>query len=171
MLSSRSTSPGIVHNTTTNTTCTLLTPRDLVLPRTTFIATLVLCLVITTTSLLALAALAYREYARQCQAAEAKAWGRRSRYIHRVSLARKQVDLSYSCQFSGCLVNAVENPEMGVEGPVEIGEREGLCEVPALASPARAAEVVEGMRDGRRSRFMSLVFDHGLDVWVPRSGR
>ncbi|KAK0821015.1 hypothetical protein LTR75_001085 [Friedmanniomyces endolithicus] len=168
MLSPRAITTGAVHNTTTNNTCTVLTPEDLVLPRTTFIASLVLCLVITTTSLLALAAFAYREYTRQCQAEEARTWGRRSRYIHRVSLARKQVDLSYRSQFSGCLVNVVENPEMGVEGPVEIMERERLCEVPALPARAAAGEVV---RDGRRSRVLSLVFDHGLDVWVPKGGR
>ncbi|KAK0941134.1 hypothetical protein LTR48_003684 [Friedmanniomyces endolithicus] len=168
MLLSRATTTGVVHNITTNNICTTLTPGDLVLPKITFIASLVLCLIVTTTSLLGLAALAYREYARQCQAEEAKAWGRRSRYIHRVSLARMQVDLSYTSQFSGCLVNVVENPEMGMEGPVEIMERERLCEVPALPVRAAAGEVV---RDGRRSRFLSLVFDHGLDVWVPKGGR
>ena len=57
---------------------------------------------------------------------------------------------------------------MGVEGPVEIMERERLCEVPALPARAAAGEVV---RDGRRSRVLSLVFDHGLDVWVPKGGR
>ncbi|KAK4947168.1 hypothetical protein LTR10_013939 [Elasticomyces elasticus] len=147
--------------------CTNLQDGELIISRTTFIVATTLCIFITTTSLLGLAIFAYREYARQRQTEEAKAWGRRSRYVNRISMARKQVDFSYSNQYGGCLVNIPENPELGPDGPVEIMERENLCEVPAL--PARAAG--EGRRDARRSRFMSLFFDQGLGVWVPKGGR
>ncbi|KAK3643855.1 hypothetical protein LTR56_009950 [Elasticomyces elasticus] len=156
--------PRVTNINPTNNDCANLQDGELVISRTTFIVAITLCIFITTTSLLGLAIFAYREYARQRQTEEAKAWGRRSRYVNRVSMARKQVDFHYSNQYGGCLVNIPENPELGPDGPVEIMERERLCEVPAI--PART--VGEGRRDARRSRFMSLFFDQGLGVWVPK---
>ncbi|KAK3625053.1 hypothetical protein LTR56_013651 [Elasticomyces elasticus] len=159
--------PRVTNINSTNNDCTAIRHDELVISRTTFIVAITLCIFITTTSLLGLAIFAYREYARQRQTEEAKSWGRRSRYVNRVSIARKQVDFHYSNQYGGCLVNIPENPELGPDGPVEIMEHERLCEVPAV--PARTMN--EDRRDARRSRLMSLFFDQGLGVWVPKGGR
>lgn len=76
---------------------------------------------------------------------------------------RKEIDAQYSRQYSGCLAQEPENPEMGSDSPVEIMFPERLCEAPAV--PARAAGP---RRERRKSRGISLFFSEGLGVWLPK---
>jgi len=50
----------------------------------------------------------------------AKTWGRKSTYDNRISQMRKEIDLQFTRQYSGCLHNEPENPEMGTDSPVEL---------------------------------------------------
>ncbi|KAK5115510.1 hypothetical protein LTR62_001169 [Meristemomyces frigidus] len=138
-----------------------LSPGELIISRTTFILATTLFLFLTTSSLIIISILAYRHYSRRRAVRDAKAWGRRSTFNHRISMARKEIDLSYSRQHGGCLVHVPENPELGSDEPVEIMEQEKLFEVPAL--PGRA------VREKRKSRFMNLFFDEEVGVWVPKA--
>jgi hypothetical protein len=98
-----------------NTTdlCLQLEGGKIAISKRTLIIAFALCAFITCTSILAAAALVYREYARRQQVKAAKAWGRKSRFDQRISLMRKEVDTQYTQKYSGCLQHAPENPEMG----------------------------------------------------------
>ena len=79
---------------------------------------------------------------------------------------RKEVDDSISRQFSGCLYNDTpENPFLSgtEEQPVEMSCEWRVCEAPAAVPVAKVVG-----REGRRSRVMSLFFDHGHGVWMPK---
>ena len=73
---------------------------------------------------------------------------------------RKQIDDEYSRQYSGCLYHEPENPEMGSDSPVEIMHPERLCEAPAI--PAQTA------KNKSKSQRMTLFFDRGIGVWLPK---
>jgi len=150
-------------NTTTIGECVQIGSNELVISRTTLIVTLTICIFITCLSLVFVVALTYREFARRREAKAARSWGRKSVYSRRLSIARQQIDESYSRQYSGCLVNEPENPFLRSDSPVEIMMEERVWEIPAI--PATTA--VGGGRAKRKSR-LSLWFDHGVGVWLPK---
>lgn len=76
---------------------------------------------------------------------------------------RKDIDDEYSRQFSGCLHHEPENPEMGSDDPVELGPGGGLVEAPETTTTTAT-----GTRHARRSKAMSLFFDQGLGMWLPK---
>jgi hypothetical protein len=75
-------------------------------------------------------------------------------------------------RYSGCLINEPENPFMGSDSPVELMLEERVWEVPAV--PALPPEAKGGagaggvVKEERRKSRMSLWFDGGVGVWVPR---
>ncbi|KAK3669337.1 hypothetical protein LTR78_010799 [Recurvomyces mirabilis] len=158
------TTPATLNN---GTTCITLQPGELVISRTSFIIALTLCIFITTASVITLLAFAYRNYRRRRETQQARAWGRRSVYNRRMSVVRKEVDYFYSTKHGGCLVHVPENPELGSDEVVEIGDRERLFEVPA--EPAKAALVGSLDRAKRKSRLKSLFFDEKVGVWLSKS--
>ncbi|KAI7357542.1 hypothetical protein D0862_03972 [Hortaea werneckii] len=133
----------------------------LVISRATFIITLTVSIFFTLVSLLLVTALLYREWSRRRETARAKTWGRKSIYRNRISYAKKAVDLEFSSQYSGCLVNVHENPEMGTDSPVEMGAEQRIWEAPAV--PART---VSG-KDVNTSK-RSLHCGDGAGFWMPR---
>ncbi|RMZ09895.1 hypothetical protein D0864_01394 [Hortaea werneckii] len=134
----------------------------LVISRATFIITLTVSIFFTLVSLLLVTALLYREWSRRRETARAKTWGRKSIYRNRISYAKKAVDLEFSSQYSGCLVNVPENPEMGTDSPVEIGTEQRICrEAPAV--PARTVT----SKDVNKSK-RSLYCGDGAGFWMPR---
>ncbi|KXL48507.1 MAG: hypothetical protein FE78DRAFT_299754 [Acidomyces sp. 'richmondensis'] len=153
----------VIGNTTTSRECIQIRANELVISRTTLIVTLTMCVFITCLSLVFIVALTYREYARQQEAKAARHWGRKSTYDRRVSIARQQIDQIYARQYSGCLVNEPENPFLKTNSPVEIMMEERVWEVPAIPT----TETQGGGRSERKSR-LSLWFDHGVGVWLPK---
>ena len=134
---------------------------NIVISRRTLIAAISICVFLTCSSMLAVAILLYREWARRREAQAAKQWGRKSRVIKRISTVRKEIDDQYSRQYSGCLHQEPENPEMGSDSPVELMLEERVWEAPAV--PARTAN-----NNRRRSQAMSLFFDQGVGLWLPK---
>ncbi|KAI7500688.1 hypothetical protein KC367_g3467 [Hortaea werneckii] len=135
-LYSRSGDAASAPDTTTTPECPNFDDEGkLVISRATFIITLTISIFFTLVSLLLVTALLYREWSRRRETARAKTWGRKSIYRNRISYAKKAVDLEFSSQYSGCLVNVHENPEMGTDSPVEIGAEQRIWEAPAV--PAR----------------------------------
>lgn len=83
-------------------------------------------------------------------------------------MMRKEVDDSFSRQYSGCLVNEPENPEIGSDSPVELMLPEArVWEAPAVPAAAAVAKV-QGSVGGRKSKVGSLFFDHGIGLWMPK---
>ena len=80
---------------------------------------------------------------------------------------RKEVDDTYSRQYSGCLAHEPENPEMGSDSPVEMMFAEPR-EVPAI--PARSIER-DGNRHKRKSGVESLFFDQRAGLWFPKTSQ
>lgn len=168
-----------------------LPKHHIALPRTAFIVSLTFLLAISLTSSIGLCILLYRHRARRRQSQEAKAWGRKSRYLDRLSVARKQLDDDFRRRYHGVLVNDVENPEMGSDSPVELGWEERAWEmpnvqvrnekklpplppVPEIPESVRVKEGLgsglggagrEGGSDGGRK---SLFFCDGVGVWLPK---
>lgn len=140
--------------------CTVLQRDQIVLSRATFIVALTVCIAVTCISLLGLLALSYREWDRQRQIRSAKAYGRKSRYVNRISMLRKEVDDAYSRQYSGCLYSEPENPYLVPKSPVELGSVEQIFEVPA--------KVARPDEENRKSRVKSLFFDGGKGMWFPK---
>lgn len=140
--------------------CTVLHNDQIILSRATFIVALTVCVSITCISLLGLAALSYREWDRQRQIRSARVYGRKSRYVNRISMLRKEVDDTYSRQYSGCLYTEPENPYLVIKSPVELGSADQTFEMPAKVA----------MLDGnqRKSRAKSLFFDGGRGMWFPK---
>ncbi|KAF2763948.1 hypothetical protein EJ03DRAFT_332309 [Teratosphaeria nubilosa] len=139
-------------------------PGQITLPRATFIAVITVCTLLTSLSVLHLTISTYRAFARRREAQQAKIWGRNTTYKHRISLMRKEIDQSYARQYSGCLVNVIENPEMGSDSPVELMMEERVWEAPAVP-----AAVSFNDDDGGRNSRKSLFFDHGVGLWSTRS--
>ncbi|KAF2724182.1 hypothetical protein K431DRAFT_282452 [Polychaeton citri CBS 116435] len=161
----------------------LLEPGKIVVSRTTFTAVITLCALLTLISLLGIAGLTYREYARNRQNQIAKTWALKGG-LHsqastsnpkRITLMRKAVDDEFSSKYGGCLTHpVVENPYLLAAEPVELMQEERLCEAPAI--PAKACR---GYReDGKESegatakakrktqQRMSLWFDAAKGLWV-----
>jgi hypothetical protein len=153
----------------TQPTCVLLKPDQLLIPRTTFIVAITLCVFITSLSIIGLTALLYREYARRIESNSARAWGRRSIYNKRLSHARKEIDLSFRNQYSGCLVNMPENPELGSDSPVELMQAERVWEAPAVPAQVATGHAGGAGRQKRKSKILSLFFDPKAGVWMPSS--
>ena len=78
-------------------------------------------------------------------------------------MLRKEVDDAFSRQYSGCLVNEPENPEMGSDSPIELMMAERIWEAPAVPAMAK----VQG-KSGGRSKVGSLFFDSGIGVRMPK---
>ncbi|KAI7219271.1 hypothetical protein KC333_g3080 [Hortaea werneckii] len=133
----------------------------LVISRATFIITLTVSIFFTLVSLLLVTALLYREWSRRRETARAKTWGRKSIYRNRISYAKKAVDLEFSSQYSGCLVNVHENPEMGTDSPVEMGEVQRIWEAPTV--PARIATSKDVNKNKR-----SLHSGDVAGFWMPQ---
>lgn len=174
--------------------CTLTPTTHIAISRAGFIVLLTLLSAITLASTLTLAVLIYHRQARQKQSREASLWGRKSRYLKRVSMVQKQLDNDLRRQYHGVLVNEVENPEMGSDSPVEMGWEERVWEIPnvevkrekglpALPTVVEVPEDVrlrEGLgsvggggkgRDGRVGAIggrKSLFFCDGVGVWLPK---
>lgn len=84
-------------------------------------------------------------------------------------MLRKEVDDSFKRQYSGCLVNIPENPEMGSDSPIELMHQERIWEAPAVPAVPAAAKVHQGRNvGGRKSKVGSLFFDHGIGLWMPK---
>lgn len=145
------------NTTTSRTPETCVSPTDgqIIIARTTFIATLTAFALIACTSLLLLIGFIYRAHRRKKQNKAARTWGHKSRFDQRISMLRKEVDDSYTRQYAGCLTNPLpENPEMGSDSPVEIMSPERVWEFPAKCV--------------RKSKGKSLFFDHTAGVWFPK---
>ncbi|OQN99192.1 hypothetical protein B0A48_15041 [Cryoendolithus antarcticus] len=152
--------------TSSSITCDVLSPNYITLERSTFIAALTTCVLITLLSLTALAIIALREHNRRKRDKSARDQGRKSRYVNRISTIRKEVDTSFSSQYNGCLYVEPENPYLQPQSPVETQHEEwpSVFEVPAVpAVPTEAARVHDRDRKGR-----SLVFDGRKGQWFPR---
>lgn len=145
--------------------CRKIGKGDLIISRTAFISSLTICIFITGVSLLALTILLYREHQRRRQLKQARNWGRQSRLGNRISAMRKEIDDSFRRQYSGCLVNEPENPEMGSDSPIELMLPERIWEAPAV--PA-AAKIQGKSGGGRKSKVGSLFFDNGIGLWMPK---
>lgn len=144
--------------------CVELEGGHIVISKRTLILSIGLCAFLTCVSLLAATALLYREWSRRRQTKAAKAWGRKSRYENRISFMRKEIDTSFTRQYSGCLHNNPENPEMGSDSPVELMLPERLCEAPTTpAIPPQTAG-----KSKRKTNAMSLFFDEGHGMWLPK---
>lgn len=165
--------------------CSLLPRNYISLPRTTFILVLTLLITLTLTSTLGLAILLYRRHARRRQSQQAKTWGRKSRYLNRISVARKQLDDDFRRQYHGVFVNVVENPELGSDSPVELGWEERVWEMPNVETKREKRlpplpEIPESVRvreglgngvpgaNGRGGGRKSLFFCDGVGVWLPK---
>ncbi|KAK6431626.1 hypothetical protein LTR95_012213 [Oleoguttula sp. CCFEE 5521] len=147
-------------------TCDILSPNTITLKKSTFIAALTICVLTTLLSLTALAVIALREHNRRRRDKSARDQGRKSRYVNRISTMRKEVDTSFSRQYSGCLYVEPENPYLQPRSPVELHHEEWprVFEVPAVPTiPTEAARMNDRDRKGR-----SLVFDGGKGQWYPR---
>lgn len=172
----------------TGDTCKLTPKSHIAIPRTAFIAVLTLLLTLTLVSTLALAFLLYHHLTRRRQSREAQTWGDKSRYLNRVSIARKQLDDSLRRQYHGVLVHETENPEMGNDSPVEMGWEERVWEVPnvevkrekrlpPLPEIPESVRVREGLGTtvingpkaaGGANGRKSLFFCDGVGVWLPK---
>lgn len=142
-------------------TCIELSVHEIVFSRTTLIVVLTLCVAITGLSLLTLAAVGYRVWLRHRQDKAARNHGRNSKYMQRISMMRKEVDNSYSRQYSGCLVNEPENPFLVPRSPVELGYHE-VCEAPDV--PTKAPTI----KEESNTRAKSLLFDNTQGQWFRR---
>jgi hypothetical protein len=145
--------------------CVEIDSGNIVISKRTLIAALTICVLLALISMAAVAALLYREWARRREAQAAQRWGRKSHFDKRISEMRKEVDDGYSRQYKGCLAHEPENPEMGSDSPVELMLPERCWEVPAI--PARAA-AEDTDKDKRKSKAMSLFFDSGVGMWLPK---
>nr|POE76645.1 hypothetical protein CFP56_79331 [Quercus suber] len=160
---------------TTNSTFPTVTTRqpdldEVVLSRSTYIAIIAICVLTTTISLVILAVLAYRAYSQHRSSKAAKSWGRKSIFDQRISVMRKEVDDMYTRQYKGCWQSeVVENPEMGSGSPVELMLPERVWEVPAVpVLPVTAAETNGRKSWKARKERMSLFFDQGVELWMPK---
>ena len=141
--------------------CFALDAGKIVIDRKILIVALCIFTFITIVSIIGIATLLYREWARRRQTNEAKVWGRKSHVEQRISLMRKEIDSQYSRQYSGCLHQEPENPEMGSDSPVEMMFDDRVWEAPAI--PARAAD-----KNKRKSNVFSLFFNEGTGLWLPK---
>ena len=147
-------------------TCIQLSVHEIIFSRTTLIVVLTLCVAITGFSLLVLAAVGYRAWLRHRQDKIARSHGRNSKYMQRISMMRKEVDNSYSRQYSGCLVNEPENPFLVPRSPVELMHSERVCEAPDVPVHVSASPAI---KDERETRAKSLLFDTVKGQWFRRS--
>jgi hypothetical protein len=143
--------------------CIELSVHEIVFSRTTLIIVLTLCVAITGLSLLILMAVGYRAWIRHRQDKVARSHGRNSKYMQRISMMRKEVDSSYSRQYSGCLVNEPENPFLVPRSPVELMHSERVWEAPDV--PVSAPTI----KDDREARAKSLLFDSAKGQWFQRN--
>ena len=146
-------------------TCIQLSVHEIVFSRTTLIIVLTLCVAVTGFSLLVLSAMGYRAWLRHRQDKIARSHGRNSKYMQRISMMRKEVDDSYSRQYSGCLINEPENPFLVPRSPVELMHSEGVCEAPDVPVHA-SAPAIKGERE---TRAKSLLFDTAKGQWFRKS--
>ncbi|UJO22193.1 uncharacterized protein CLAFUR5_09230 [Fulvia fulva] len=166
--------PAVAPNTTatnTTSTCQSIRSDQIVLPKTAFIITLTLLSITTLLSLIALSLLLYRQFSRARQLERAKQWGRQSKFHEsrgkRISLMRKEVDDSFTRQYSGVLTTVHENPEMGSDSPVEICERDPrIWEVGG--GTVKYGRVKTAQEKDAESRVGSLYFCRDLRVWMPK---
>jgi hypothetical protein len=150
-----------------HTTCIQLSVHEIVFSRTTLIIVLTLCVAITGFSLLVLCAVGYRAWLRHRQDKIARRHGRNSKYMQRISMMRKEVDSSYSRQYSGCLVNEPENPFLVPRSPVELMHSERVCEAPDV--PFSVPVSAPAIKDERETRAKSLLFDTAKGQWFRRN--
>ena len=108
--------------------CLDVDSSKIVISRTTLIAALAVCLIITCASVLALIILLYREWVRRHQKHAARSWESSSRSERRLSVARKEIGNHYSQQYT--VYHEPENPYMRSNSPVELMNQERLCEAP-----------------------------------------
>jgi hypothetical protein len=146
-----------------NHVCIELSVHEIVFSRTTLIIVLTLCVAITGLSLLILTAVGYRAWIRHRLDKAARSHGRNSKYVQRISMMRKEVDNSYSRQYSGCLVNEPENPFLVPRSPVELMHSERVWEAPDVPVSVPMIE------DERETRVKSLLFDNAKGQWFRRN--
>ncbi|WPH00152.1 Hypothetical protein R9X50_00297500 [Acrodontium crateriforme] len=142
-------------------TCHQLQRDQMIISRTNFIVAITICTFVTCASILGFIAMMMREYSRKRESRDAKVWGRKSTYRHRISAMQKEIDDSYSRQYKGYWYNEPENPEMGSDSPVEIMAPERVWEAPAV--PAKTV-----MDKNKRRSKMSIFFDHGRGLWLAK---
>ncbi|EME42037.1 hypothetical protein DOTSEDRAFT_72962 [Dothistroma septosporum NZE10] len=160
-------------NATTPCPRTTIGPHQILLPKTPFIVIATFLSLTTLFSLIALALLLYRQFSRARQLERAKTWGRQSKFYEsrgkRISLMRKEVDDSFSRQYSGVLATVHENPEMGSDSPVEICERDPRVWELADGGGSGKYGKVTGLREKEEEeRRRSLFFCRDLGVWMPK---
>ncbi|KAM3413938.1 hypothetical protein BST61_g10609 [Cercospora zeina] len=106
--------------------CYQLQDHEIVLSRATLIAVITVSSVLSIFSIVLFSVLFYRQWRRSRQIRNAKVWGRQSFYHHqdneRISYASKTVDDEISRRYRGVLGTVIENPEMGNDEPVEMGQ-------------------------------------------------
>ncbi|KAF2213645.1 hypothetical protein CERZMDRAFT_90501 [Cercospora zeae-maydis SCOH1-5] len=109
--------------------CYEVQDHEIVISRATLIAVITISSVLTISSIVLFSVLLCRQWRRTRQNRNAKVWGRQSFYHHqdnkRISYASKTVDDEFSRQYRGVLGTVIENPEMGTDEPVEMGQGRG----------------------------------------------
>lgn len=150
--------------------CAEFQSGDIIIPRTTFIISITVCLALISASWLALAVLLIRVSARRRRANAAKQWGRKSRFDARISMMRKEVDMEYSRQYSGCLQHPPENPCMGSDDAVEMPHPEDqIWEAPAV--PPKTITIAEPTisKEKRANKGVSMFFDNMSNLWISKN--
>jgi ABC-type multidrug transport system fused ATPase/permease subunit len=138
-----------------------LQPGDIVISRTTLIATIIVFGLAILTSWAFLAILLLRGHRRRRETKAAQQWGRKPRYATRISMMQREIDVSYGRQYSSCHQNPPENPFMCSDSPVELMLPERVWEVPA--TPAKSA-----VDPKRKSMARSLFYDATTNLWLSR---
>lgn len=142
--------------------CIQISVNDIVFSRTTLIIVLTLCVAITGISMIAVAALGYRQWSRHHQDKQEKDSNDNARYLQRIPMIRKEVDSSCSRKCSGCLVNEPENPFLVPRSPVELMASERPWEVPAATANERAKS------EHRDERTPGYLYDDSKGQWFHR---
>nr|POE78020.1 hypothetical protein CFP56_09661 [Quercus suber] len=168
---SRDQAPTTTNSASSTFACHEPTDYDVVLSRSAYIAMVSVCVLTTTISIVILAVLAYRTYSQHRSSQAARSWGRKSIWNQRISVMRKEVDDMYTRQYKGCWQSqVVENPEMRSDSPIELMLPERVWEVPAIpALPSAVAADKHGRKSWKeRKERLSLFFDQGVGVWMPK---
>ena len=147
--------------------CIELSVHEIVFSRTTLIIVLTLCVAITGISLIGLSALGYRTWTRHQQDKEARSRGQSAQYRQRISMMRKEVDDSYSRQYSGYSASEPDNPFLAPRSPVELMHSE-VWEVPGTAVSSEPPTTTTTTTDERETKVENLFFDGAKGRWLHR---
>ena len=141
-----------------NGLCVSLDSGNIVISRTTLIATFIVCALITCASVLALTFVLYRDWTRRRNKKGTDSCLVQSKYDRIESTeARPQHARNYNAR----LYPTHEQSNRRSESPVEIMHSQPLCEVPA--TPPRPLDKQKG-----NSQRPPVPFDHQVGLWMPK---